>query len=349
MDPRTVKMIYNHFNLDLYTSPSSPSSDMDNIHEYIDAGAAAIPRQSIDPILTSSVDMFNGTYSAGEDALVMNFADNRLLIGVYDGIGGWKMRGVDSGQIATKMAVNSQLVFRSGKDPLAVMTDAYAKIINNKEVIGGSTTACIVIFEFHQMPSTAGAGVGVPGGPTVPTGNTHGMHMSSANLGDSGYKVFRESGDGTRHLRFQSRLQRHGEGSKFSPPFQLAALGDEYKHLPICSDDPSSAETEMCKKVDAGDIIVCATDGVWDNISEQDLLTIISDRETNSNQKANLIIKKCVRNSWKLDDISCIVVEAKKTHSSTTTEGMDNEIILERMRSRMIEKIATRQTPDLIR
>ncbi len=230
----------------------------------------------------------------GEDSLLVTPVMTgerctRILLGVFDGVGGWAMRNVDSGFMSRMLSLRCSTAFSEGeKSPLKCLTEAHCRIVNNNEVVGGSTTACLISLWIDANDD---------------------VKMTTANLGDSAFKIFRGTQTNPT-LRFQSRLQRHGESSFFSPPFQLAALGEEYKHLPVCNDDPSAAECEIDKVLLPLDRIVLATDGVWDNIAEEVLVDILSDPLTCSNEKAFKIVDECSRNSWKLDDMTVVVVES---------------------------------------
>lgn len=108
----------------------------------------------------------------------------------------------------------------------------------------------------------------------------------------------------------QSSLLRHGEG-RFCPPYQLAALGEPFKHLPVCNDLPKDSDLIGPWVLLPGDVVVVATDGVWDNMTRQDMEAIVSDPETDGPAKANEIVSLAARNAWKLDDITCIVAVAR--------------------------------------
>lgn len=204
-------------------------------------------------------------------------------------VGGWKTRGVDSGIMARGIATGCQTAHRQGKiAPKDILTASYDEIQNNGTIVGGSTTACLLVFSID--------------------GNDD-LCFHSCNLGDSAYKVFR-GGFMMKELTFQSSLLRHGEG-RFCPPYQLAALGEPFKHLPVCNDLPKDADLIGPWALLPGDVVVVATDGVWDNMTQQDMEAIVSDPETDGPAKANEIVGLAARNAWKLDDITCIVAMAR--------------------------------------
>lgn len=93
------------------------------------------------------------------------------------------------------------------------------------------------------------------------------------SLGDSGFLIIRQG-----KIHYASNPQTHD----FNTPYQLAmipkkllAQARQFGGGPF-SDDPNDAfvSTHLLRH---GDVIIFATDGVWDNLSSQDVLRIVSD------------------------------------------------------------------------
>jgi protein phosphatase PTC7 len=116
----------------------------------------------------------------------------------------------------------------------------------------GSSTACIILF--HH--------------------DTRALH--TANLGDSGFVVIRDN-----RVIHKSQEQQH----YFNSPFQMAILPLPQQRLNVnnnynnnddlINDSPDNAATSSIQ-LDEGDFIVVATDGLWDNLSEKQLLAEIA-------------------------------------------------------------------------
>jgi len=86
----------------------------------------------------------------------------------------------------------------------------------------------------------------------------------AANLGDSAFLIVRDG-----KAFFRSKEQLHS----FNFPYQLGTGQQE------TADDAELIELEAKE----GDIIVMATDGLWDNLSEEEILKIVADHyHTNS-------------------------------------------------------------------
>uniref|UniRef100_A0A1I7WC88 Protein phosphatase n=1 Tax=Heterorhabditis bacteriophora TaxID=37862 RepID=A0A1I7WC88_HETBA len=88
----------------------------------------------------------------------------------------------------------------------------------------------------------------------------HQEMLYSANLGDSGFMIVRDG-----RVLTKSREQVH----YFNAPFQLTLPPEGYKGF--IGDTPDLAEREEIP-IQKGDIIVLATDGLWDNLTEQHVL-----------------------------------------------------------------------------
>ncbi|KAH0458686.1 hypothetical protein IEQ34_011500 [Dendrobium chrysotoxum] len=166
--------------------------------------------------------------TGGEDAHFI--CDDEQAIGVADGVGGWADVGVNAGQYARELMVNSVSAIQDEPqgliDPARVLEKAY---LNTKAK--GSSTACIVAL------------------------TERGIH--AVNLGDSGFIIVR---DGSTILR--SPVQQHD----FNFTYQLESGNG--------CDLPSSAQV-FTLAVEAGDVIVVGTDGLFDNLYSNEINAIV--------------------------------------------------------------------------
>jgi protein phosphatase PTC7 len=184
--------------------------------------------------------------------------------GVADGVGGWTDSGVDPADFSHGLCGQMALATRNhetSKDtdkgkggggggllsPRQIMQQGYDAICRDGSVQAGGSTACV---------ATAS-----PGGT-----------LEVANLGDSGFLQLRLNA-----VHASSEPQTHA----FNTPFQLslvppsvAARMAAYGGGQLC-DLPRDADISR-HELRHGDVLVFATDGVLDNLFNQDVLRIAS-------------------------------------------------------------------------
>jgi serine/threonine protein phosphatase PrpC len=81
------------------------------------------------------------------------------------------------------------------------------------------------------------------------------LYLHCANLGDSGYFLLRNS-----RVVSRSAFQRDGRIVK-----QLAVIPPRYVGHSYCDDPPEDSSLTHCEVQD-GDILIVASDGLWDNL-----------------------------------------------------------------------------------
>ncbi|PWN48732.1 hypothetical protein IE53DRAFT_389062 [Violaceomyces palustris] len=212
---------------------------------------------------------------AGEDCLMVTEMGVRgdKAMGVADGVGGWTENGVDPSLFSQalmfhaskrasethacpeRMTEQDERQPDQGKaggvgekeksrpnpphpgSPKELLSHAYRKVLEEeKEVIAGSATACII-----TLDSSKGK-------------------LRSANLGDSGFVILRR-GSGKQGVLYASQPQQMG----FNTPLQLAKLPIEMIQEGSISNRPEEADTFECS-LRNGDVIILGTDGVFDNV-----------------------------------------------------------------------------------
>ena len=114
-----------------------------------------------------------------------------------------------------------------------------------------------------------------------------------ANIGDSGFLVIRFK-NGEPYCPFKSKEQQHA----FNIPYQLSRLPNQAdleilrkrgkltemaklrnvlkKKNNVCQDSPENAD-DYTIQLKEGDIIMSATDGVFDNLFQHEILTMVTD------------------------------------------------------------------------
>jgi len=155
----------------------------------------------------------------------------------------------------------------------------------NADVIG-SSTACVLIL------------------------NRENSTVYTANIGDSGFIVVRKG-----QIIHRSEEQQH----YFNTPFQLSLPPPGQN---VLSDSPESADS-LSFPVENGDVILAATDGVFDNVPTDLLLDILKTCEGESNpvklqMTANAIALMARSLSFDSEFMSPFSVNARRNNINTT-------------------------------
>ena len=162
--------------------------------------------------------------SGGEDA----HACNENLLAVADGDGGWNSQGINPALYSRELVEHVVSIFQASKEeltPKQILINA-AKANLQK----GSSTLVIGVL------------------------NSNG-NFSASFIGDSGYAILRDTGNGPKIIH-RSREQQHS----FNYPFQVGHIGD----------DPSEAIEEEHNLME-GDVVVLGSDGLFDNLFDKDI------------------------------------------------------------------------------
>ncbi|EGP91497.1 uncharacterized protein MYCGRDRAFT_53722 [Zymoseptoria tritici IPO323] len=196
---------------------------------------------------------------SGEDAFfatTIGGSPHHVAFGLADGVGGWQESGVDpsvySQALCGLMAgtANIHEGTEEGKPCRAreLLQTAYDAVMANPRIPAGGCTASL--------------------GVADATGN-----IETANLGDSGYLIF-----GPGRVAHRSVVQTHA----FNTPYQFSKVPAKMQAQYAIfggsthySETPAQADV-FIHQLKHGDIVMFATDGVWDNLSAQDTLAIVT-------------------------------------------------------------------------
>ena len=216
-----------------------------------DARSLLVPTDASSVTLESSVVVLphpKKVKTGGEDA---SFSRDGYYA-VFDGVSGWARKGVDAGAFSRELAANTanaldrirscgyhaETVF----DDLEMALDAGLAEIE----LLGSTTVCMLSI------------------------SPDGRVASFLNVGDSGFHIFRPAEDDVRSLQLvaKSRPQQHAHNH----PFQLSSWAATMK----VRDLPSDGERYQHELL-PGDIILLTTDGVLDNLFDEQIRAILEE------------------------------------------------------------------------
>ncbi|KAL4784674.1 phosphatase 2C-like domain-containing protein [Aspergillus varians] len=199
---------------------------------------------------------------SGEDAFFVSrvgrsgsSTDNSIAFAVADGVGGWAESRVDpadfSHAICDYMA-QTALAWDKPAEQLrakSLLQAGYDRVVADKSISAGGSTASV--------------GVGLEDG-----------RVELANLGDSGSVLLRQAA-----VHHYSIPQTHG----FNTPYQLSIIPPRMRQQAsvfggaFLEDYPRDAVTTILH-MQHGDVLLLATDGVFDNINNQDILKIATSR-----------------------------------------------------------------------
>ncbi|KAI1828597.1 protein serine/threonine phosphatase 2C [Xylaria intraflava] len=195
--------------------------------------------------------------ASGQDAFFISRVgdSNAVALGVADGVGGWEESGVDPADFAHSfcdyMAFAAYEHKAEGEahplTPRALMQRGYDDVCKDRSIRAGGSTACVAIASEDGK-------------------------LEVANLGDSGFVHLRLNA-----VHTYSESQTHA----FNTPYQLSivppsmlARAAAFGGAQLC-DYPRDADVTQ-HSLKHGDIVVFASDGVWDNLFNQDILRIVS-------------------------------------------------------------------------
>lgn len=175
----------------------------------------------------------------GEDAYWVT----DTMIAVADGVGGWAESGVDPARFSRELCRNIQSIFLAAlarsdtSSPHSVLNQPRELLL---QAVGesreqGSSTAVVCMLD------------------------SQGSYLHTANLGDSGYMLLRKNGLDVETL-YKSKEQTHG----FNFPYQVGTGGD----------DPMKAAVQV-HDVQNNDIIILGSDGLFDNMYEDQIREIL--------------------------------------------------------------------------
>lgn len=179
-------------------------------------------------------------------------------IGVADGVGGWAEVGVDPGLYSRELMHHAVTILDSLPD-------------HEESVHPGIPQ--LVLEGAHAKTKARGS-------CTACIVCLHEGKAHASNLGDSGFMIAR---NGTVH--FISPQQQH----EFNFPFQIGS--------PDSMSDPPSAADKHAVEVKHGDILIAATDGLFDNVfpDEAAALVALSKNKGEDPHKAAELLAKFAR------------------------------------------------------
>lgn len=191
----------------------------------------------------------------GEDA----FAIHDGMISVADGVGGWNESGVDPSKYSNELCNNIKKEYlRNGHlfyaNPKRLFIDAC-----NSTKSMGSATFCMCVLDLDKE------------------------YLNTLNMGDSGYMIIRgKSRDiSNPNKSLQKIINKNNSVDEGNMPLNLVYKSEEQQHsfnfpyqVGSYGDDPAHSVTQIHRFME-NDIIILATDGLWDNLFEHQIMQIV--------------------------------------------------------------------------
>ena len=214
----------------------------------------------------NSVSRRRNRPDSGEDAFFVSRIGNRIsdyqetnaeavAFGVADGVGGWTESRVDPADFSHGLCNYMAHTAQTWHEPAERLRSKYLLQAGYDQVVADST--------IRAGGSTASIGVALPDG-----------RVELANLGDSGSVLLRRAA-----VHHYSIPQTHG----FNTPYQLSVIPPRMRAQAsvfggaFLEDFPRDASVTNVQ-MQNGDVLIIATDGVFDNINNQDILKLVTSR-----------------------------------------------------------------------
>jgi protein phosphatase PTC7 len=264
---------------------------------FVDLGVACIPKNLAIPALDSKP----APCDCGEDSYaIATKKGGKILLAVADGVGSWRKKDIDPALFSRALCSYIKTVFIKGEDQLEsmnllqVVQKSFSQMV--KDVLSsntqskkpfGSSTACAAIID---APNSS---------------------LDILNIGDSGLRVMRDG-----KFIYKTEPQQF----RFNAPYQL------YISPEGVVKDPS--DKALAAKIDLkpNDLVVLASDGVYDNISEKELGTTLSSYSNRpAQQVAEIVAAQAWRNSHDSQRDSPFSEEAKR-HGKEHKGGKPDDI-----------------------
>lgn len=262
----------------------------------------------------------------GEDSFSIAENDYEVILAVADGVGGWRSKGVDPAIFSQTLMYHAAEISKAPSEkfkydenrPKTLIHDAFWRLVNDfksgKKKPFGSSTACVVMI------------------------NRETGQLKFGNLGDSGFVLLSPidtvEGLGTKYrIKFKSESQQH----RFNMPYQITLAPPNGRVSDTSDLTATDASSNSAKRlsVEVGDIVLLMTDGVLDNIFDDELEELVSSSVTIHSRKGdpkeltNLVAQDIAFKARELSENSMrespFTVEARK-HGLTYLGGKEDDI-----------------------
>lgn len=212
-----------------------------------------------------AISAWEGTQSCGEDAYFISKKKN--MMGVSDGVSAWSAYGLgNSGYLAFYLMSNARMAAEQKdiSDTEKILHEAFEAVWDlhdNKLVSIPNGSATATFLKLLENPTTQQP------------------FLQYSNLGDCMIVIIRpenldQNSTNLRIIHQSKKLYSYHEHARGIPvPLQLVFYPAQGRKL---STEQSGGVDTQTVDVQEGDIIILATDGLWDNLMTDDALKIVS-------------------------------------------------------------------------
>ena len=246
-----------------YSTKNEASHFIEGSSFNISTGAYCLPKSETTPKKGKNCTPLG----CGEDSFCVAENEFEVILGVADGVGGWRSKGVDPSAFSQTLMYHTAEISKKPSEnlknnidrPKALIHDAFWRLVDDfktgKKQPFGSSTACVVMI------------------------NRQTGQLKFGNLGDSGFVILSPvdtvEGFGSKYrIKFKSDSQQYS----FNFPYQitLAPPNGRASDTSDLTATDNSLNPPKKLSVEAGDIVLLMTDGVLDNIFSDELEELVS-------------------------------------------------------------------------
>eukprot|EP00598_Pedospumella_elongata_P000750 CAMPEP_0184970654 /NCGR_PEP_ID=MMETSP1098-20130426/3044_1 /TAXON_ID=89044 /ORGANISM="Spumella elongata, Strain CCAP 955/1" /LENGTH=570 /DNA_ID=CAMNT_0027492613 /DNA_START=288 /DNA_END=2000 /DNA_ORIENTATION=+ len=217
----------------------------------------------------------------------LSTSSSHIYLCVADGVGSWRQFGVDPRAYSHRLVENARKVIESDMQhrelirhspfdrdldavhPLDVIMDAWN--MTNSEGVVGSSTICVATLD-RKLGQLSYSNIGDCGLLVI-------RHIDNAQVGYLAKKSFQSNSSAhTAHSDLHIAFLSQQQLKSFNLPYQLGFTNIE--NTPNAFESPTDADTASISVL-PGDIVILATDGLFDNMEMEEIVAEVASWEEN--------------------------------------------------------------------
>lgn len=222
-------------------------------------------------------------YGCGEDAFLVAANEDQSVIAVADGVGGWRKRGIDPSVFSRSLMTHLSSIISSSSEKISFSPSSSQATFKDEEkqtedpVVSkrgyGIAPVTLIKSAFWRMVLAFQHGLERPFGSStvcvLSLASAAGV-IETANIGDSGFLLIRPESD-EQSVQFNVIFKSPSQQHRFNAPYQLSLRPPDG-----IAKDVTDAAALGSFSVRPGDLVVLASDGLWDNLHVHDVVSVLS-------------------------------------------------------------------------